>query len=236
MTYSLNRITLLATTTGWRDCQTQEQREETDGIQLAIITSNSLLSRLIVTRLLQFTVLLLFVLFSASASLAHEAEEMDEHRLFEFKEDFKLVWKDIVEFFETNEIKLQISEKDTSVYLHGHSDTVKIFAHGPIDSPNQTTVLITTKGSDELRDSLLEHLNLEHTLETDVNVVITDCYKEVTGKEATNINRITRDTDSKLEECVNRQIELSDYRIKLKYSGSENGLIPTINSVVSVEY
>lgn len=179
------------------------------------------------------TVLFLFFLVNVSTSQPAGTEKHDEHRLYVFEESFKVVWKDIVEFFETNEVKVRTTEKDRVAQIFGDTDKVKVFAHSPQDNPNQTTVLITTKSSDELRNDLLKHLQLEHTLETDVNAVIKDCYKEVTGREAKNINRVTRDTDSKLEECVNGRIELPNYRISMQYAGSKNGLIPTIGSVVS---
>ena len=180
------------------------------------------------------TVLFLFFLVNVSTSQPAGTEQHDEHRLYVFEESFKVVWKDIVEFFETNEVKVKTTEKDRLAYLHVDTDKVKIFAHCPEDNPNQTTVLITTTDGGELRKELLEHFKHERTLETDVNTVIKDCYKEITGKEAKNINRITRDTDIKLEECVDSRVELYNYRITLKYTGSSNGLIPTINSVVSV--
>lgn len=187
------------------------------------------------TRLsLKIAVLLSITLFSVNASQPTETEKLDEHRLYVFEEGFEVVWKEIAGFFETSDVKVRTTEEDRTSYLFGHTDKVKIFAHSPDDNPNQTTVLITTTGADELRKELMEHLKHEHTW-TDVNAVIKNCYKEVTGKEAKNINRITRDTDSKLEECVDKEIELSDFRIKLKYSGSKNGLIPTIHSVESVD-
>lgn len=181
---------------------------------------------------LKITMLLLFTLFCANAFQAKEYEN-DEHRLYVFEESFKALWEDIEEFFEMNKVKVRTTEKDRVAHIFGDTDKVKVFAHSPLDNPNQTTVLITTKSSDELRNDLLKHLQLEHTLETDVNAVIKDCYKEVTGKEAKNINRVTRDTDSKLEECVNGRIEIPNYRISMQYDGSKNGLIPTIGSVVS---
>lgn len=181
----------------------------------------------------KIAVLVSFTLFTVSASQPTEAEKHDEHRLYDFEERFEVVWKEIVEFFETNDIKVRTTEEDRASYLFGDTDKVKIFAHSSEDKPNQTTVLITTTGAEELREELMEHLKHEHTW-TDVNAVIKNCYKEVTGKEAKNINRITSDTDSKLEECVDEEIELSDFRIKLQYSGSKTGLIPTIHSVVSV--
>ena len=183
---------------------------------------------------LKITLLLLFTLYCASAFQAKEYEN-DEHRLYVFEESFEALWEDIEEFFKTNEVKARTTEKDRVAHIFGDTDKVKVFAHSPEDNPNQTTVLITTKSSDELRNDLLKHLQLEPTLETDVNAVIKDCYKEVTGREAKNINRVTRDTDSKLEECVNGRIELANYRISMQYAGSKNGLIPTIGSVVSVD-
>ena len=184
---------------------------------------------------LKFTVLLSFILFCVNTSQPTETEKHDEHRLYVFEEGFKIVWKQIAEFFETNDIKVRTTEEDRASYLFGDTNRVKIFVHGPEDKQNQTTVLITTTGAEEFREELMEYLKLEHTLETDVNAIIKDCYKEVTGKEAKNINRITRDTDRKLEECVNGQIEIPDYRINLKYSGSKNGLIPTIHAVARVD-
>lgn len=185
------------------------------------------------TRLsLKLAVFFSFTLFCVSASQPTEAEKHDEHRLYVFEEDFEDVWKEIAEFFETNDIKVSTTEEDGAMYLFGDTDKVKIFAHSPEDNPNQTTVLITTTGANELREKLMEHLKYEHKW-TNINDVITNCYKEVTGKEAKNINRITRDTDSKLAECVNEQIEFSDLHVTLKYGGSNTGIVPTIDSVVS---
>ena len=79
------------------------------------------------------------------------------------------MWKDISGFFETKDVEVKTTEQDRVAYLYGDADKVKIFAHSPEDNPIQTTVLITTTGTDELRDELLEYLKHEHTLETDVN-------------------------------------------------------------------
>ncbi|MCY3627540.1 MAG: hypothetical protein OXG88_07865 [Gammaproteobacteria bacterium] len=38
---------------------------------------------------------------------------------------------------------------------------------------------------------------------THVDEVIEECYVEITGKPMDNIQRITADLDSKLEECIN---------------------------------
>ncbi|MCY3884972.1 MAG: hypothetical protein OXG24_08685 [Gammaproteobacteria bacterium] len=68
------------------------------------------------------------------------------------------------------------------------------------------------------------------TAETDlisIEEAIEDCYTEVTDKPMDNINRITYETDQKLEECVNERVS-SPKRIKLQYSGSKRGLVPEV--------
>ena len=73
----------------------------------------------------------------------------------------------------------------------------------------------------------------EKTEKTDVNILdiekaIEDCYEQVTGKPMVNIQRITRDTDSELEQCVLKQISSLEH-ISLWYRGSSKGLVPGVH-------
>lgn len=76
------------------------------------------------------TLLLWFTLFCESASQAKECVN-DEHRLYAFEENFKILWEDIEEFIETNEVNVRSTEKDRVAYIFGETDKVKIFAHSP---------------------------------------------------------------------------------------------------------
>lgn len=61
----------------------------------------------------------------------------------------------------------------------------------------------------------------------DLDEAIEDCYEQVTGKPMVNIQRITRDTDSELEQCVLKQLSSLEH-ISLWYRGSSKGLIPRV--------
>ena len=60
-----------------------------------------------------------------------------------------------------------------------------------------------------------------------IDKAIEECYVEITGKPMDNIQRITRELDSKLEECVNGRVS-SPKRIELRYVASERGLVPQV--------
>ena len=62
----------------------------------------------------------------------------------------------------------------------------------------------------------------------DIDTAIEECYEQVTGKPMVNIQRITRDTDSALEQCVLKQVSSIEH-ISLWYRGSLKGLVPGVH-------
>lgn len=62
----------------------------------------------------------------------------------------------------------------------------------------------------------------------EIEAAIESCYEQVTGKPMDNIQGITRDTDSKLEQCVLKQVSSLEH-ISLYYRGSSRGLVPGVH-------
>ncbi len=62
----------------------------------------------------------------------------------------------------------------------------------------------------------------------EIEEAIESCYEQVTGEPMDNIGRITRDTDSKLEQCVLKRVSSLEH-ISLWYRGSSRGLVPGVH-------
>ena len=62
----------------------------------------------------------------------------------------------------------------------------------------------------------------------EIEEAIESCYEQVTGQPMDNIQSITRDTDSKLEQCVLKRVSSLEH-ISLGYRGSSRGLVPGVH-------
>lgn len=62
----------------------------------------------------------------------------------------------------------------------------------------------------------------------EIEEAIESCYEQVTGQPMDNIQSITRDTDSKLEQCVLKRVSSLEH-VSLWYRGSSRGLVPGVH-------
>lgn len=128
----------------------------------------------------------------------------------------------------TDDVSVNENELKATFILEAGQGEFKISYEGEVENGMLSGTISSDFGASvELVGRLQRNTETAEPDSTSIEEAIEDCYTEVTGKPMDNIDRITYETDQKLEECVNERVS-SPKRIELQYSGSKRGLVPEI--------
>ncbi|MDE0645501.1 MAG: hypothetical protein OXH84_04590 [Gammaproteobacteria bacterium] len=128
----------------------------------------------------------------------------------------------------TTDIKVLMNEFETTFVVEASQDDFTFTYSGTFENGSLRGMVSTDiVGTFELIGILETNLDEGEYDKISIDKAIEECYVEITGKPMDNIQRITRELDSKLEECVNARVS-SPKRIELQYAASERGLVPQV--------
>ncbi len=128
----------------------------------------------------------------------------------------------------TDDVMVRANEFEATFVLKAGRGEFKVVYEGSVKNGMLSGTISSDFGvSVELIGTQDENGETAEPDSVSIEEAIEECYTEITGKPMDNINRITYETDQKLEECVNKRIA-SAKRIELQYRGSKRGLVPEV--------